>query len=233
MKSILIWLLFCLTAAGAVAQSIPNGVYLQRNGGGSLVISAGSKFVLHTDGANGHVCDADGVIKNGVAKTDQGCLVDFKFKNDQLAVTPSQTTYEQCRNHCGNRASFAGDYVIPPAICTQSKSNTREFTKSYAAKDYLAAQKTVSQFIVSCGALMRWSDLADKRNDLAITEFHLGNAAACLSALEPLREPYINIALDGDSFGGEPVYQELAIAIAKKSQFNWKKCGGKINPPAK
>ena len=237
MKNILNGLFFCIVSTGAlaqsIAQSIPSGVYEQRHGGARLEIKAGSAFVLHAEGANAHVCDADGVIKNGVAKTDQGCLIDFNLKNGQLTVAPRQATFEQCRNHCGNRAWFAGDYAIAPAICAQAKRNEREFAKNYAAKDYAKAKIAVNQRLESCREWMHWPDLANKRNDLAITEFHLGNAAGCLAALAPLRERYIDIALNSDSFGSEPAYQELAIAIAKKSQFNWKKCGGTINPPPK
>jgi hypothetical protein len=233
MKNILTCLLLYSLAFGASAQPIPSGLYMLRNGGGQLEIKVGSKFQLNTVGANAHVCDVEGVLANGISKTDQGCLIDFSLKNGRLTVAPRQSTVEQCRSHCGARANFAGDYMIPPALCSQARRTEREFAKSYANKDYGTAKKTIAQYLLSCSEWMQWTDLAGKQNDLAITEFHLNNPQGCLAALEPLRVRYIDITLDADAFGGEPAYQELAISIAKKSQFNWKKCGGKINPPAK
>ena len=71
---------------------------------------------------------------------------------------------------------------------------------------------------------MHWYSQAEVRNDLAITEFRLGNKAACLKTLEPLKQ-FLEQGIDFT-----PTDQEWGEAMVKTTRFNWQKCGGVLPP---
>ena len=67
---------------------------------------------------------------------------------------------------------------------------------------------------------MYWHTRAEILNDLAITEYHLGNKAACLKTLEPIKPQYID---DEPYF--TPIDVEWGENMTKITRYNWRKCG--------
>ena len=63
----------------------------------------------------------------------------------------------------------------------------REFKKLYDAGDYARAQAALRPVLADCGASMPWLEAGWIRNDLALTQFKLGDPQGCLLTLQPLR----------------------------------------------
>jgi hypothetical protein len=230
------WLvaLVCCAVWTVQAQSIKAGRYIRSGGTAVMDIGASSikralDFDIEVIGGNAHLCGLSGQIVAGKTKTDRGCVIDFGYREGVVTVTPRNETLAQCQEHCGMRAWFAGDYEQEPELCGQLKTVKKQFAKDYVAQNYAKAQTALFDFVKTCDRFVRWNDMVPLRNDLAITEFHLGNKATCLSALEPVSSIFIDLPLD-DVMGGEPAFRDEGLKLAKTSRFNWKKCGGSVAP---
>lgn len=237
---VVLFLLLCAVAVVAQAQTqsqpIKPGRYVRGGGGAVLNITTASadqnvNFDINVVGANAHLCDVNGTIKAAKAITDTGCQIDFGFRGDVVSVKPKKATAQQCQAHCGMRAWFEGDYTLEPALCGKIKAVKKQFSQDYAAKNYVEAQKSLTNFVQTCGSFVTWRELVPLRNDLAITQFHLNDSAACLATLEPVRSTFIDVAPD-DVMRGEPAFREDGVKLVKISQFNWRKCGGTVTVPA-
>lgn len=173
--------------ASAFAADVPPGQYAYTDGGsahGTLTVK-GSAFTIDTIGVNCHTCTAEGVIKGktGLVKDSQ-CRIAFSRSGDTLNLDV-EATVEACRDSCGMRASFDGEYRLPPPACTDRQRTARVSLshRQYAAKNYDAARGTLTALIGECKPFMHWIEIDKARSDLAITEFHRGDRAQCLAAL--------------------------------------------------
>ena len=181
--------------ASAQQATPPPGEYVTDGGGGNLTVknqkSGTAAFSIMVLGANGHTCTLDGEIKQGRAELaespkDKPCMITFRQRGhdiDVVAVTP-----EDCRGYCGMRAWFEGLYLTPPKGCdSASLRKTRvAFKRLYDKKSYEQAKAALAPVIASCEKTLYWTEAGRIRNDLAITEYKLGNMAACRQILAPL-----------------------------------------------
>lgn len=212
--------------------SINPGVYVTGGDWGSLEITnttpdSPMKFLIDALGSNGHICNLEGRIVDGQGiAEDEGvipenkCVIQFKTAHDRISVMVDSQYEDACRGYCGARAWFAGDYFQPIPYCEKSQSIREEFARVYGDGQYEKAQVLLTNLLSQCERFMYWHTVAEVRNDLAITEFHLGNKTACLKVLEPLSyivedEPYFT-----------PIDKEWGEEMVKMVRFNWKKCGG-------
>ena len=193
------------------------------------------KFKIETLGANGHSCGVSGIIEPGlgVAKVEDGtpekpCEVKFSSSGENIEVT-YDTGNETCRSFCGMRATFDGTFTRSnPACLPQAVSETRnEFKKAYDRKDYKQAKQLLAPLHAACEKNLLWFDEQRMRNDLAITQFHLGDFSGCLTTLKPLAA--LANMNDQEILGDKPPFEaEQDIKTARATRTNLKKCAAKV-----
>jgi hypothetical protein len=249
--------LTCLLVVGAHAQTIPPGAY-QMGGYGWLNISpvdeqGYQKFDISTFGANAHICDLDGRIRKGLAQLDYNSKhpedrCDIRFttpKRGVVEVVPVAEYHGGCRNYCGMRASFDGEYALPPKKCStvQFKTITKQFSQKYKSRDYKGAANLLEMIYPACESWLFFTDRIDIRNDLAITYHHLRRPADCIRILQP----FIDLGIqrsgaterDGMSFLhdedlaselalDQPAYMEWAKGATQSARTNLRLCGYKF-----
>ena len=106
------------------------------------------RFQLNVHGANFHVCDLSGVIRNGASRMEDisddnlPCIVNFKMQKDGIAVASQHQG--TCSTYCGARAHFEGGYKLPSAGCEPSQvRQTRNRFKAAYDKNQLAEARTM------------------------------------------------------------------------------------------
>lgn len=233
MKNKTLLTLVCMALLSAdvmAADSIAPGVYITEGNWGSMEVSRSApdsplKFTINAMGANGHSCDVEGEIQNNQATTEEKCVIQFEIHPDRLSVIVRPESNNVCHRHCGMRAWFPGDYFPVIPFCRQSKSIREEFSFNYKSGRYQKARDLLVELLGKCERFTDWQIQAEVRNDLAVTEFHLGDKTACLKALEPIKRAFID---DPDKTGVRftPSDEEWGEAMMKTTRFNWKKCGG-------
>lgn len=175
--------------ASAQISTPSPGTYVRQGGGGDLVVRADGKFNIQTVGANGHTCGLEGTIANGQARmANSACTVDFTSVGQRVTVATS--TVDACRDFCGMRAWFGGDYLRPTPGCTDKAiaASRRNFKRAYDAKDYRLALTTLAPVLQDCDAVLTGVTKGWLRNDLALAQLRAGDAAACRQTLAPLAE---------------------------------------------
>ena len=154
------------------------------------------------------------------------CVIHFEQKEDRVSVVVPEENNAACHRYCGARAWFAGDYFPVIPRCQQTESVRAEFLKSYKALKYVQARDVLIDYLQACERFTDWYNVTEIRNDLAITQFHLGDSEACLKSLEPIKRAFIDDPeLTGRAFA--PADQDWGENMVKVSRFNWQKCGGK------
>ncbi len=232
-----------LAAAPAVAQ-IKTGEYVNGAGFGVLHItpekSAGLRFQLNARGANFHVCELSGVIRNGEALLDDSsdnkrpCIVTFKVVKEGIDVN---SKFERtCSAYCGARASFEGVYATPPAGCapSQVRGNRNRFKAMFDRKAYAEARDLLAPVLKNCLNTMSNYDEGWVRNDFALTQHRLGDNAGCRETLKP----WLELAQTHDEqIRGDypPSDADMMLRLAGATRANMSVCGApvKIKPPAK
>jgi hypothetical protein len=215
----------------AGTDALRPGEYITEDGWGVLTISASgdrTTFTIEAVGGNGHTCSLEGEIKNLKARLDvdeegKACEVTFLPKAESIDV--SSVDSETCRYFCGMRASFEGEYLKPnPGCGTEERGATREqFQKLYDAKSYARAATLLEPFLSRCEKTLDWLESAGLRNDLAITQYHLGRLADCRKTLEPLMEDASKTDEElQENF--PPSDYESYLPIAKATRHNAKLC---------
>jgi hypothetical protein len=218
----------CLYASLSAAQGAnpPAGEYIFERGSGLLNVRPGGAFDISTVGANGHSCQLDGRIVGGKAKLDGSpCVVSFKTTGETVVITTNGA--DQCRENCGMRATFEGTYIHPSPACTINAVSTsrKRFKQQYDAKNYGAAQSTLSAVLAECEKTLDWLSTGRIRNDLAITQYKLGDKAACIRTLQPLAEDAARTDAEIKE-GYPPADAEDYLPIVKATRFNLKMCKG-------
>jgi hypothetical protein len=173
-----------LAQAGTPAE----GEYVISDGAwGTLQVQARGKFAIETVGANAHICGVDGVIVDGKSKIGKSaCQVTFKTEGQDVRVATNGV--DACRDFCGMRAWFEGLYRKPSPLCMRKSidDSKKKFKKSYVAKDYAAALAVINPVATQCKPFLHWVESAWVLNDLALTQFKLGDHAACIRTLQDL-----------------------------------------------
>lgn len=221
---------FC-AQAGAVVP----GQYITEHGWGRLTVKPPTEgrllFVIDAVGANMHVCNLEGEIRAGKAVLESSdankpCVVTFAAQANGVAV--ATTTGEQCREFCGMRAQFEGVYLKPAPGCDDaSRARTRKtFKQHYDKKAYAEALATLAPVLQQCAPTLDWLERGWIRNDVALTQLKLGQAAACLATLQPLAE---DAALSDEAVreGYPPSDAESYLPIVKATRTNLRLCKAK------
>lgn len=222
-------LLACGITAAAATEPLKPGRYVLQEGWGSLTVGSpgqkGQPFSIETVGGNAHVCGVDGHIRAGqgvpTETFEEACAIRFQGEGDTVTVESDGG----CRMYCGARAGFDGRYRLPPPGCTQKKLRARQdlFLKQYRAKAYGKAEATMSSLSGECGTFFNWIEKDRLRNDLAITQHHLGKPQACLKTLQETRawaapdEPQLHESLPPSDF-------DNYIGVAKATWTNRRLC---------
>jgi hypothetical protein len=181
---------------------------------------------------NGHTCGPmDGEIRNGAATVaessdDDGkpskCVVRFSAHGDAIDVASEG---DACSNECGAAVAFDGRYPAFPPECESPalKKTRQQFKSAYDAKNYAKALSVLQPALTRCAEALDFSDVASMRNDVAITQYHLHDAAGCLRTLEPLREDADKT--DADLESSYPVFaQDLRLPGIHAARTNLKLC---------
>ncbi|WP_028100807.1 hypothetical protein [Pseudoduganella violaceinigra] len=222
-----------LLALALDLTAAPPVEYDREGGTGTLTITQGSngekKFTLSTFGPNAHDCELSGSIKGTIGTLDdQGpgepeCRIAFAQKGSVVEVTPQ--SMEACAGVCGARATFHGRYYVAPRACkpAASKATKDAFLVQYKAKNYQQAYDTLNGWLGQCSHLMHWMEADQVRNDLAMTQFHLKQPAACLATLAKNYAAKMKTikALEEEL---PPMDYEAYVKTAKATFFNQKLC---------
>jgi len=194
MKTLLAVALAAAAATGAAFAQAP-GEYVTERGWGNLAVKPGKggamAFEINAIGGNMHICNLDGEIRGGRALLEgiddkNPCIVTFKPVPQGLDV--ATTTEDACRQYCGARAHFAGLYLRPAKGCAGKEvtATRAAFKRHYDAKRFAEARTLLEPVLAGCAKTLGWIDEAWVRNDLAITQYRLGDRAGCLKTLDPL-----------------------------------------------
>lgn len=226
---------FTFTAHARDDATLISGEYIADGGWGALSISqAGANeftFELNTMGANAHMCQLDGKIRNRKAVLDtdnpkQPCVVEFKPMSGGIKV--QSDAVQACRYFCGERAFFDGEYLVPPEGCMPKERHSTEakFTRLYKAKKYSKASDMLSTMLHNCKKTIDWLEAGSIRNDLAITLYHLRRYSECSQVLNPILE--IASGNEEDLRKSLPPTDfENYLPIAKAAWHNAKLCSRK------
>jgi hypothetical protein len=221
----------------AEANDISIGEYIPDGGGGSLIISKTKNQQLHFEiqviGSDSF-CEMKGEIQNHQSVTDKeysDCILEFTAKGKKIAVS-TEKTFEECSVPCGVHIGFQGLYSKVPAGCTSKEFSTayKQFDHFYATKAYGKAEKILEPLLKHCADTLYWLTVDRMRNDLAVTQYHLGQYKNCLQTLAPIKA---NMFPNG---GKLPEIEEelrdalvprdfyVFLPIAKATWHNWNLC---------
>lgn len=242
--SFILWVAVIAATPSALAKTpstqtpLP-GDYETLRGWGSLYITAAQdgalSFQIDAIGANAHVCSLSGKIKGnrgytGEEGAEAQCVILFEAVPNGLSV--SAQTGEACSNFCGVHAGFEGAYLLPPAGCKQTERWERRdsFTETYRLKDYPRAYETLDSLYRQCGEFMNWVEIDHVRNDLAITQYHLGHKEACLDIL---KDTIGATQTNEKELGLPPADLGAYLPVAQATWHNLKLCGKGAAKPQK
>ncbi|MDR6675421.1 hypothetical protein [Xanthomonas sp. 1678] len=229
--------LLCTAAFGAAAATPAPVEYGTKNGWGSLQISGQGgvrQFEIEAVGANGHTCALSGTLRGEIAEATDGsdtpCRVSFKRTPGGFEVTP--LTEDSCRDYCGARAGFDGEYLALPPGCTAAASGKRRaaYLADYRGKRYAAALAGMDAFGKECGTFFNWLERDRFANDRAIALLRLGRPKDCLAALDSTiagasrDEDSLQQELDKNGSMLPPSDWDSYLPIAKSTWFNRKLC---------
>ena len=175
--------------------ALPFGEYITRGGHGVLEIkpvqaSIPQSFEISTVGANGHICDVKGKIRNRQSRVstheDGSEICHIKFHQESNgAITVDAEPNQACRNFCGMRAFFADTYLIPADGCSIDQLTTLNERAKSALKENQHAQtrEITSQVLAQCEATLRWESSLELRLLLTHASVELGDSEKCREAM--------------------------------------------------
>lgn len=223
-RSLSRWLAF-----GALALSLQAGAapvdYGTERGWGRLTLDRSARtFSISTIGANGHACWLKGRLRGtgltqGAAERCRIALTAGAAGALQVAATPA--TQDACRQFCGMRATFEGDYLPLPAACKPAalKQQRARGLRDYRAGRFDAALKTWSASLNGCERLMHMFDVWRWRNDMAIAAHHAGRLADCRQWSQAVLDDAAPITFPPtDALTAEPLLGAARHNLAKCQQ---------------
>jgi hypothetical protein len=218
-------MLFGANLALAQYSTPAEGEYVISDGAwGTLQVQPRGKFSIETVGANAHICGLDGVIADGKAKIGKSaCQLSFKAEGQDVRVATNGS--DACRDFCGMRAWFEGVYRKPSPLCVRKSIDDakKKFKKSYVAKDYAGALAVINPVATQCKPFLHWVESAWVLNDLALTQFKLGDRAACLQTLKDLAPDAAKS--DAEITGSYPPSDsEVYLPVVQATRTNLRLC---------
>lgn len=125
------------------------------------------------------------------------------------------------------RAGFEGTYRIPPRGCRPAERTARRnaFQAQYRSHQYARAEDTLDAFYRECREFLDWIGIDEIRNDLAVTQYHLGRHEDCLRTL---RETIGATETGEDKLRSRlpPTDFDTYLPVARASWYNLKLCSG-------
>lgn len=232
MKKILLLFVFSFAAIFAAdPEGFKPGEYILDGGSGNLTIKKNNQkilFEITTVGGNFHTCGLSGEIKKHQARLeamDKECVVTFTQKGKDIDVSQSG---EECRYYCGARAAFEGLYLEPAAGCDGKsyKKARADFKKRYDKKEYEDALKGLNALFKACNRTIDWIETGWVKNDIAITQYHLGDSAGCRATLKSFQA---EAAQSDDEIRNNypPSDGDAWLPALKAARHNLKLCSGK------
>ena len=234
MRALSLLALACFVNVSFAGEAVAPGEYIPDGGGGLLSIAPatgkganrGSAFSLESVGANFHLCSLEGRIVDGRATLESysdepACVVDFVPTQNGLEVNGT----DACKQFCGARAWFAGTYLRPAPGCsnTEREATRAKFKRLYDGKRHAEALATLSPLTTRCARTLDRYEEGRIRNDIAITQYKLGQHAECLRTLAP----YAEEAAESDETvleGYAPSEGDTWLPILKAARFNLGLC---------
>lgn len=181
-------------AVGGLAAIMP-GEYIANDGNSVLTIKEERghlHFILLAESASHNACDLSGTILNDQGKLShedpkRPCSISFQANGARIKL--SDLSGAACWSYCGQGASFEDDYVRAPPECTRAQvaAARRQFKTHYDLRDYPTARAVLEPVVKTCEDFIPYDDRGMLRNDLALTQFKLGDFSACLSTLDRYR----------------------------------------------
>lgn len=238
MRALSLLALACLANVSHAGEAVAPGEYIADGGLGQLSIAPvdgkgegsganqGAAFTLNAVGGNFHICDLEGRIVDGRATLESysdepACVVDFVPTQNGLEVNGT----DACKQFCGARAWFAGTYLRPAPGCsnTEREATRAKFKRLYDGKRHAEALATLSPLTTRCARTLDRYEEGRIRNDIAITQYKLGQHAECLRTLAP----YAEEAAESDETvleGYAPSEGDTWLPILKAARFNLGLC---------
>jgi hypothetical protein len=221
--------------------SIQTGEYESGRALGSLTITKDElpramNFSIETLGANGHMCSLAGRVETlsegyrGFSTSDDAAICEIRLVPTNDGIEVRYLTHENCRYHCGARASFERVFVRPPKLCTSNARDIRHelFLAQYKAKNYAQALFTLDSLYKECNKFFNWFKIDEIRNDLAITQYHLGKYRDCLQTLKSTQGfEHPDTATLRDRF--PPADFDAYEPVATATWTNLRLCRSKLN----
>lgn len=140
------------------------------------------------------------------------CIVNFSYTSDGINVDSSNCDY-----FCGTNGSFDGLYLKPATGCKANEisRSRKKFKQLYDRKAFDKAYVVLSPVLKNCERVLEREDVGWIRNDIAITEYHIGHYSDCIETLSPLVKEEDFLYTKTKSY--EP--------ILNATQFNMGLCG--------
>lgn len=213
-------------ALAATAAPTPGEYFLQGRTTGMLTIQRDQRFDLRTVGVNDNTCGLQGRIKAGhAAIADSSCRI--SVTQDGLDLLVKADALAACRDYCGVQGVFEGRYSRPPAACSQQsvRKARQAFQQRYDASDFGAALRLLAPVATQCSDWIGARDKAWIANDLALTQFKLGDRQACLDTLAFLRR---DAAMSDAQFAETypPDHVRAFRSVVRAARTNLQLCGG-------
>lgn len=191
--------------AGDRPTSLPAGEYFAPAGiGGHSLLTLGTPragsqpFTIETLGANAHVCDISGEIRNGQSRvpldeTDsngEACLV--TFRRDASGDIEVAAGSDACRHFCGARAYFDDSYSRVAAGCRSAQTRSLHARAEAALATRPAqTQRLARRLLERC--TLSWMQQLELRRLLVLASDALGDARTCRAAISD--DPQLHGAL--------------------------------------
>lgn len=234
LRALCLFALAGLATASLAGDAMAPGEYIADGGWGRLSIApgddagagAGTAFSLNAVGGNFHICDLEGRIVDGRATLETyddepACMVGFHPVEGGVEVTATT----ECRHFCGMRAQFAGTYLRPADGCgdAERQATRARFKRLYDGKRHAEALATLSPLATRCARTLDRYEQGRILNDIAITQYRLGQRAECLRTLSPFAE---EAALTDEAIleGYPPSEGDVWLPIVKAARFNLGLC---------
>ncbi|RZT10848.1 hypothetical protein EV582_2939 [Duganella sp. BK701] len=208
-------------------------MYIRSGDSGKLVVSFYEKdkgtFHIDTVGDNAHICSMSGTISGSKGHADKlfedidsaECDISISVSGTKVVVGP--ITQDACRDYCGMRADVYGIYSKPPAMCTDAgkQQHQARFMRAYRAKHYAEATNMLTAMMAQCDDFLFWIEKERMLNDLALSQYHDGNATECL---ETLNRTIAGKVSSQDELGLPPSDLDAYIDVANATWFNKALC---------
>ena len=238
--SFLLYGLFLLPSNYVSANPIlQSGTYIELGGNGKLVIDHASDakltFSMEIVRVNGHTCDLEGSIQDGHAilssdgNSDENgnavepCFVLFTSTPDGVEVKARDA--RSCQRYCGSRADLSETlyFMRPHEGCDTGSlaSSRKNFKRLYEGHKFSKAEAILVPILANCKKTLEWFEEARIRNDLAITQYHLGHTKDCLETLNPLMS---DAEVPDDELNFAPGDSSIYLPILHSARTNIRLC---------